>query len=538
MEVKEINLVGNNGFLYDYTNGIQTCNQFFDYTYTDELKYKARLDHLNTRIFHRAELADYFEQIHSTLTYAKEASIQIEKLRQLNSVVVVGGQQAGLLTGPLYTVYKAMSIILLAKQQEEELNIPVVPIFWVAGEDHDLDEIRYVYIERNTNWKKHMYHEPAVSSASNIKLNHEEMRKWLKGVYASLPETSHTNTLIDKVNVIVEQAKTITDFFKRMMNWFFGCEGLLLLDAHDPEIRKLEIPFFKELINNVEHVQEFQQQGARAFANCGYGEPVVTERENAHLFLEVKDERRRLDFQEGHFLVRGTDMVYSKEQLLQLLEAHPERFSNNVVTRPLMQEWLLPVLAFVSGPGEIKYWATIKEVFNHFHFKMPPVIPRIQMTVVPSRVNKWLKELNYDILPFMNGEMKSLRDSWLEEITPYPIEDVISKVKQDIEYHHAPLRQLAEEMDPTLRELSEKNLVILNNQIEFMERKMKNFHRQKHEQTLSKFTESGRWLAPLNRPQERVFHPILLMNVIGEVDLKRLLSTEMSLNDTHKIVYL
>jgi bacillithiol biosynthesis cysteine-adding enzyme BshC len=538
MEVKELNLLGNKGFINDYVNGHQLCDRFFDYTYTNEMKYKSRVDYLSSRTYQRAALADYFTNVHSSLSYAKEAAIQIEKLRQPNSVVVVGGQQAGLLTGPLYTVYKAMSIIILARQQEEELGIPVVPIFWIAGEDHDLDEIRYVYVEKNSIWKKHMYYETSVTSASTIHLNKTEVDKWLKGVFASLPETAYTKTLFEKTTKLLNNSKTITDFFRQLMSWFIGKEGLLLLDAHDPAIRKLEQDYFHLLIDDVENVQSFQQLGAKAFKEAGYGEPIITERENSHLFLEINGERKRLDFNNNRFIVRGTDLTFTKEELSQYLMRSPERFSNNVATRPLMQEWLLPVLSFVSGPGEIMYWATLKGLFNYFNLKMPIVVPRLQLTFVPISVRKWLAETNYDLLPFLKGEMEEIREKWLEEATQYPVQEVIEKVRREIVEHHTPLRQLAQEMDPTLAELSEKNLMILKKQINFMERKMNNFIRQSHKQTLSKFNETGRWLSPLNRPQERIFHPILLMNVIGEDALQRLLSTEMSLNHTHKIVYL
>ncbi|MFD2510896.1 bacillithiol biosynthesis cysteine-adding enzyme BshC [Halalkalibacter alkalisediminis] len=539
MEVTEINLEVNKGFLNDYVNGHKISEHFFDYTYTDDQKYKSRVDHILTRTYQRIALADYFSSVHESLPYAKEANVQIEKLRQPESVVVVGGQQAGLLTGPLYTVYKAMSIISLAKQQEEELGIPVVPIFWIAGEDHDLDEIRYVYIEKQASWKKHMYNDtPSVASASCIQINKKEMDKWLNGVFASFPETAHTNSIIAKTTDLLQKSETITDFFKQMMNWFFGKEGLLLLDAHDPAIRKLEQNYFQLLIENIEDVQFAQQEGARAFSDAGYGDPIVTDKENGHLFLEVEGERRRLDFQDHHFMIRGTDLTFTKQELVELLKAFPNRFSNNVVTRPLMQEWLLPVLSFVSGPGELLYWATLKKVFQHFNVLVPPVVPRAQLTFVPVSVKKWLDENEYDILPFIQGKTTELQESWLQDVTQFPVQEVINRVRTQITDDHLPLRQLAQEMDPTLAELSKKNLAILKNQIDFMERKMNFFVRQSHEHTLSKFHETGRWLAPFNRPQERIIHPILLMNVIGEDGLQRLLSKEMSLNDTHKIVYL
>jgi bacillithiol biosynthesis cysteine-adding enzyme BshC len=539
MEVREIDLISNTGFMSEYINGRNGSKDFFDYSYSDENKFKKRVDNIFTRTYKRNELADYFTSVHSSLHDGEQAHIQIEKLRKSNSMVVVGGQQAGLLTGPLYTVYKAMSIIILAKQQEEKLCIPVVPIFWIAGEDHDVEEIRFVYKEKAGKWKKHLYAgKMPMSSASSLLLDSNEIEGWVQEIFATLPETAYTNSLLETVTDFTHQSTTFVDFFRRVMNWLFGKEGLLLLDSHDPAIRKLEVDYFEQLIQEVEHVQRAQQEGAKAFLKAGYGEPIVTDENNSHLFLEVNGERKRLDFNEGVFFVKGSNVTYSKSELMEILMKNPERFSNNVVTRPLMQEWLLPVLAFVSGPGELLYWATLKDVFAHFSVKMPPVMPRIQLTCIPPHVRKWLAEMNYDIIPFLQGEMEEMREAWLEEVTPYPVSEVVEKVRNELVRNHSPIRQLAHEMDPTLAKLSEKNVAIINNQINFMEKKMKNFVRQSHEHTLSKFTETGHWLMPLNRPQERIFHPIMLMNVIGEERFRRLLSTTMSVNDKFKIVYL
>ncbi|MDT8859130.1 bacillithiol biosynthesis cysteine-adding enzyme BshC [Alkalihalobacillus sp. MEB130] len=539
MEVREIDLISNTGFMRDYISGHERMESFFDFTYNDVEKFSKRADDLLSRTFKRKELADYLLDVHTSLEGKEQTLIQIEKLRQPNSVVVVGGQQAGLLTGPLYTVYKAISIVLLAKQQEEKLKIPVVPVFWIAGEDHDVDEIRFVYKEKAGNWKKHLYNDHfEVASASMLHLNKKELQRWTDELFATLPETVHTKSILGQLRAFMDQSTTFVDFFKEIMNWLFGSEGLLLLDAHDPVIRNLETDYFEALIQDVEQVQIRQQHGAAAFAKAGYGDPIVTDETNAHLFLEINGERKRLDYEENGFFVKDTDISFTKSELLTLLHKEPERFSNNVVTRPLMQEWLLPVLAFVAGPGELRYWATLKQVFSHFHLNVPPVIPRIQMTFIPPDVQKWLAETKYDLKPFLLGKMTELRESWLEDATVYPIDEVIEQVKAAFSNHHQPLQELASKMDPTLAKMSEKNFAIMENQIEFMNKKMKLFVRQSHEHTLAKFTEAGKWAAPLNLPQERVFHPILLMNVIGEDGFRRLLSTDMSVTPTHKIVYL
>ncbi|MCK0470652.1 bacillithiol biosynthesis cysteine-adding enzyme BshC [Halalkalibacter sp. APA_J-10(15)] len=538
MNVEELDLTINR-FTDDYLAYKEQATIFFDYLMQDKDVFKKRLDHIQTREFKREELFTYFKKSYKVLPNHDEAMNQIEKFKDSKSVVVVGGQQAGLLTGPLYTIYKAMTIVALAKQQERELGIGVIPIFWIAGEDHDLDEIRFVYKQQGLRWKKHFYDTGSSNtSATNVILDHAQMGEWVEGIFATLPETAFTCDLFQKVSDYVKQSNTMVDFFRNIMHWFFAEQGLLLLDAHDPLIRQMEKGYFKQLIDQVDCLQVAQQKGDHEFNQSGYGEPIDTEPTNAHLFLEVNGERKRLDFEDGLFLVQGTDVTYSKADLLYLLDQHPERFSNNVVTRPLMQEWLLPVLAFVGGPGEIAYWATLKPVFKLFALKIPPVLLRYQVTFIPTQVSKWLSEHNYKATPFLKGEMKTLRDQWLENVNPYPITEVVGNVREQVRSQHETIRDLAAEMDQTIYHLSEKNINMIEQQLSFIENKMKKFVRQTHEEALAKFVEAEHWLSPINKQQERIIHPFVLMNVIGECGFKKWLSMELSFSRKHKLLYL
>ncbi len=250
------------------------------------------------------------------------------------------------------------------------------------------------------------------------------------------------------------------------MHWLFQEEGLVLLDSHHPELRKIEAPFFVEMLERIEDIQQMQQQGLAAFTEQGYRKPIETESENAHLFYQHDGERLRLDFEQGYFQLRGTEQRFSREELIGLAKQYPERFSNNVVTRPLMQEWLLPVLAFVAGPGELAYWGTLRPLFHSFDFTVPPLVPRLQVTIVPRMIERWVAENGYRYEPFLKGEDKRIKEEWLREHNDWPIEPVISQLKGAVESAHQPLQQLAAEMDANIASLSKKNLGLLLNQVE------------------------------------------------------------------------
>ncbi|MEK4565426.1 bacillithiol biosynthesis cysteine-adding enzyme BshC [Alkalihalobacillus sp. FSL R5-0424] len=542
METKEIHLNPPAGFYRDYLNQRTELNELFDYTYESTDWLKKRAEELGKRTdnrLNREDLVAHLIETHKDLEYPDAALDNIKKLYNDDAVVIVGGQQAGLLTGPLFTIYKALTVVLSAKQQEKELKIPVVPVFWVAGEDHDFEEIRFVFKEKAGKWRKHPIEDEDVQcSASEKELPKEELFKWLEGVFESLPETDHTCDLIKWIQQAATTCRTYTDFFIKLMNHFFQEEGLVFVDAHHPDLRRLETGFFKELIERIDTLQLNQQKGLSQFVEKGYQAPIITDEENAHLFLNVDQKRVRLDYEDGYFTCRNDDHSFSKEELLTILDAEPERFSNNVVTRPLMQEWVLPVLAFIPGPGELAYWGTLKPVFNQFDWKMPPLIPRIQMTIVPRSIQKWVEGVDYSYETLLGEDSEQLKQEWIKSQHSFPIDEIVDQVKENVNQVHAPIRELARTMDPTLHAMSEKNATFLLDQIQFLESRLHRHIEETHKHAIAQFEEAIFWLKPLGSPQERVMHPIILVNIVGQSGLKQLLNQPIAVNGEHKLLFI
>ncbi|WP_059104709.1 bacillithiol biosynthesis cysteine-adding enzyme BshC [Shouchella shacheensis] len=528
------------GFLRNYVQNQEDFSELFSYRVDENEWLEERSQDLKTYAWeHRRELVNYLRDQHERLRPSEACTANLHKLEQLDALVVVGGQQAGLLTGPLYTVYKAMTLILLSKQYEQKLGQPVVPLFWVAGEDHDLEEIRFVHTESEHGWKKQLLKDESFGeSASEKELPKEVLHTFMEDVFATLPETEHTQALKAHVEEAEEQADTYTDFFIVLMHELFYNEGLLFLNSDDPRVRTIERPFFEKLITQVETLQQKQQEGAERFRGQSGEEPIVTETENAHLFFSLDGSRRRLDYGDGRFYVRDTNHSFSKEELLAELSAHPERFSNNVVTRPLMQEWVLPTLAFVGGPGEIKYWATLRPAFEAFHLKMAPVIPRLAFTIVPRHVKKWVEEKGYNPELFMQGEGERKREEWLEAQHSFKIDEVVREQVAQVETAHQPIRKLASSISPTLGAMSEKNLELILEQMEFLEKRMHKEVRDSHEHELAKFTEATHWLYPKEGPQERTLHPYVFLNMVGCDFVSRLLEKKIVIDGRHQLICL
>ncbi|OIJ13265.1 bacillithiol biosynthesis cysteine-adding enzyme BshC [Anaerobacillus alkalilacustris] len=519
----------------------QFVQSFFDYSYQNN-PYTQRYNELSKLHFQRGCLFEHLLKFNKKYNCSNETVHNAKKLLDPKSVVVVGGQQAGVLTGPLYTIHKIITIIKLAKQQEEKLSVPVVPIFWIAGEDHDFEEINHIFsIRRDSKLHKRKVDQQnnAKKSVSDLHLEQNEVLSFVKEVFLDGIETSVTNTLLSELNKIIAKSKNYVDFFSFLVHRLFKNSGIVLLDSHNPELRKLEIPYLKQMILNNEQINDKFLQSANALYNQGYGEPIERGENSAHLFYHHKGSRLLLERIDANmFSDKKGICQFSKEDLLQLVEKQPENFSNNVVTRPLMQELLLPVLAFVGGPGEIAYWATLKEVFHLFGLKMPPVVPRLSMTIVSPQVNKLLEEFNISAIDAItNGSSKRRNELTLWDEKDQ-INETLHEVLDEVEDLHQPLKDLVNRYDKGLEALALKNELIIKRELTFLARKIEKSLQQKYEQQLLKFALIDANLFPNNGFQERSLNILRYLNEHGLDFVERMTELKLELNDKHKLIYL
>ena len=231
MELEDLALRETNKVMQAYKNDTEFLHTFFDYE-NKESAFAERLDELAGRRFERQQLAEIVRSFMKPFGISAIAEKHLDELAE-NAVAVIGGQQAGILTGPLYSIHKAITVILLAKKKRAALGIPVVPVFWVAGEDHDLNEINHVYTELNGKAIKHQYRDKFVLKlmASEATYDKEQLKAFVKSIFGKYGETLYTKDLLAEVLDAVEREKTFTQFFVRLMNGFFQDEGLLFIDS-------------------------------------------------------------------------------------------------------------------------------------------------------------------------------------------------------------------------------------------------------------------------------------------------------------------
>ncbi|WP_185907990.1 bacillithiol biosynthesis cysteine-adding enzyme BshC [Psychrobacillus soli] len=525
-------------FYKKYLEDTSSLSSFFHYEWNQKALNK-RLQETDFSKTKRTELVNVLTNYMSKFGLSETSNKHLEELKD-NGVVVIGGQQAGILTGPMYSIHKAISVIALAKQQREQLGVPVIPVFWIAGEDHDIDEINHVYIERSRKLQKLVYPEKSKIKkiASDSIFDKQIMDNYLTEIFQSLPETLYTKELFTKVMNHLENNFTYTDFFAALMNDFFQEEGLLLIDAAYEPFRKLESEYFQLFVENASDLAEVVFEKEREFEKAGFGTPIQTKESAAHLFYVEAGERFLLERKDGMFIHEAKGLSFTKDELMSIAEKHPEKLSNNVVTRPIMQEMVFPVLSFIGGPGEIAYWGTLKTAFELFRMKMPVIMPRLSVTVVNTKTQTLLEKFSFTIEDVWNGIVEDTKLQYINKHRNERIPQLIETMKQDLAANYAKLEELLIDDNLLLSPLVQKNLRYHESQLTFIEHAIDDTFLGKLDASIHRYDRILMELTPNGGLQERIYSPLQLLNEVGTDFIKELLEIPYEFNGNHHVVYI
>ncbi len=538
MKLEQIEIPVTNPLLDDYNHEKSSILSFFHYP-NNTNSFSQRLKDLENHPIRREQLVAIIREFMSPLEISEKAEKHLRELEN-NAVVVIGGQQSGLLTGPLYSVHKAITVILLANQQRENLGVPVVPVFWIAGEDHDIDEINHTFTAVNGRLEKHIYGERSKKKtmASTTTLDVEITRSLINETFKQYGETAFTESLLTNIDAILRKSTTYTDFFVQLMNWLFKEEGLLFIDAAHPKLREYESPYFEKLIQHAKTLANVVTIREADLNELGYGTPIGATKNAANLFYVRDGERFLLERHEGKFINHMANVQFTEIEMLELAKKNPNSLSNNVVTRPLMQDMVFPVLAFVGGPGELAYWSTLKDAFETLNMKVPVFVPRMNMTIIDRQVQPLLKELQISARDAIAGKTSSLKSSFEEDVYDVDAKEYIENTKQLLQSQYDKLQEHLSNTHVHIEKLVEKNLSIHRTQLDFIMRKIEQEILMKHDVQLRKYRTIEDRILPGGTLQERIFNPFQFMNEYGEELVKDLMVLPFSINGKHNVIYL
>ena len=380
MNVEKIDFSQTNAFtpiFLDYLAQKETLRKFYHRppqltSFADQLAEKKLAPEV------RNDLVSVLKQQYDRLETAEAVRKNIDALESDQTYTITTGHQLNIFSGPLFFIYKLVTTINACRQlSEEHPDRRFVPVYWMASEDHDFAEINHFHLfGQRYAWKTEQ--QGAVG-----RFNPEGM----EDVLSALPEAV---PLFEKA---YRKHDTLAAATRYYVNELFGEQGLLVLDADDATLKRHFVSIMQDDV--LKHsAKKRVEEASQRLDELDYRTQVHPR--DINLFYLTDQRRERLVKEEGGFLVNNTDQRFSEEELRQEMEAHPERFSPNVVLRPLYQEMILPNLGYVGGPGELAYWLQLKSMFDHYQVPFPVLLPRNFALVVNKSNAKKLQKVGLE----------------------------------------------------------------------------------------------------------------------------------------------
>lgn len=477
------------------------------------------------------------------------------------AMVVVTGQQAGVLGGPLYTVYKALTAVHLARDWTERLGQPVVPVFWVAAEDHDYPEAaRLAWPSDAGPVRLELKGAPGYRvSMGHVHPGAAALEALFDAAESALGTLPHAAEVLNAARAaagpgsgqaaqpVGDGAASLAVWFARLMADWFAALGLIVLDPMWPALRRLGQPFFARALELAGEAGRWVETGRAMVQRLGYepalrlrpgatglyvyephSAPAAQERE-APPTSHAPPERRPIP-------ASDLDGPAGRSALLQRLEAAPESFSTGVVWRPLLQDWLLPTLAFVGGPGEIAYWACLRPLYQRFGQGMPLVVPRGHATLIEPAIARTLRQLDLTLDAALQ-RLDEEREAFLRRTDAVGLDELFAAWRQTVTDGHARVMEELLRLDPGLSATGADNLRQMLHQVQRLEDKARQAHRRRAEEGLRRFDRVAHHLLPGGIWQERVYNIAYYQAKYGR-DLVQSLSALDWVGPDQHLVYL
>lgn len=383
----------------------------------------------------RKTLVTALENQYTGAAVSEVTKANISLLSDSKTFTVTTGHQLNLFTGPLYFLYKIVSTITLCsdlKKQYPEYNF--VPIYWMATEDHDFEEINYFNFKNvKIKWNRE-------SQGPVGRLSTKGLEEVLEVFATELGVGQNANYLKDLFENAYLKHNNLADATRYLANELFGKNGLVIIDGDDVTLKQLFAPFVKtELLNQLSFAKVSE---TNALLEKEY-EVQVNPREINLFYIEDKV-RERIVFEDNQFKVNNTKLAFSEKEILELLEQHPEKFSPNVILRPLYEEVILPNLCYIGGGGEISYWLQLKTNFEASNVTFPILLVRNSVLLATEKQLQKADKLNLSWADLFSNQQE-LFNNKTKEFSKFNID--FSEQKDFLKKQFEHLQEMANQTD-------------------------------------------------------------------------------------------
>ncbi len=452
-----------------------------------------------------------------------------------NEHCIITGQQPGLFTGPLFTIYKAVTAIRVAELYQQRTGQPCLPVFWVSGDDHDFEEVRSAHILTRNNESLTLRYAPELPDDLGLSVDAFPMHRvplssslhdCIDLAANAAPGSEYKEDVRAFLHQTLDNAISVADWFTVIMAGLFQDTPLLFFMPHLPTARRIAADIIRQEIQNPLESTRLLNEAGQRLEKLGYHAQVVKHPNECNFFLEMGDHRRKVLFESGHFVLPEENITASPEEMKSLLDLLPHRFSPNVALRCIVQQLLFPTAAYIGGPGEIAYWAQVRPLFEHFGQSMPTVYPRARAVLVSAKLNQLRQRFGFSIEDCQRPEEELLEQA-LRRIAKTPTLDALRDRRAPVEDALRGLADAVAAADPAphLKSMTDQ---WVNQSLQGMNRIERILLLADHKQTEATRKQVDRLrtsLAPDRKPQERVYSIVSFLFAQGPELIPRLMDS-------------
>jgi len=541
MNAITFNRIKSSGRLFtDYLYDFPKVSMFYTRNPFRISELKPHLEKLSSRNVDRKKLSQILERQNKHFGASPQTLENIGKLESLKTTAVVTGQQVGLFGGPLYTVYKALAAVLWCQKYKAQFpDYDFVPIFWMELEDHDFEEIRHIKLYSMENDVRKLSYELDNSSKTpifKIRIGSEAER-----IFSELKATMNKTDFTDAWSLAIEQSYSpgfsFGVAFGKFLTWLLGDLGLILMDPSDIEFKKLARPVFKKEIEHADETYRRINQDGERLRKSGYELQVDVQPVNFFLHDEGPSKHPLNSEKKDKFRLKPEIMEKHREDILLLLENHPEKFIPNVALRPMVQDYLLPTAAYIGGPAEMAYFGQFKSLYEFFDVPQPVILPRPFMTLLEKKIVKILEKYSIDPLDVMN-DIKAFREDVTVKNAAIPIGSLFEHFDGVVEKEMKQLQENLSKVDASLKGAAETALQKIQQAVSVLRTKTTEAEKRRNETLLSQIEKAVNHIYPDGNFQEREINILYFLNKYGSSLVSTLADKiDLSTND-HQFIEL
>jgi len=471
----------------------------------------------------RARLAEILatQQVRrGTPRAARDAAARLAEAR---TVAILTGQQAGAFGGPLFTLLKAITALQLARRTAREQQTDVVAVFWVDAEDHDWEEIAGCTVLDAAFQPRTITLPPPEGAGERpvaaLALD-GRIEQHLNHLADALGDTEFTEGVMAALRASYRPGIGMADAFARWLDTVLGAHGLVVFDSSDPAAKPLVADLFTRELRDAGRTAALAAAAGQALTSRGHQPQVIPQPDSVALF-HLDGARRPIRRQGDHFV--AGDTTFSGESLIRQVATAPDRFSPNVLLRPVVQDTLFPTICYVAGPSELAYLGQLREVYESFDVPMPLMYPRATATLIDSATARFLSRHDVPLEQFQQQDESAL-NRLLESQLPESVETAIRDAEEAVRQKMARVIEAMPAVDPTLAGAAKTTVSKMEHDLRALQNKMIQAVKRRDETLRRQFTRAQAQIFPLGHPQERTLGVVYFLNRYGPAVIDRLFS--------------